>query len=76
MNWQGIRRDTDDTSMDGIIYASNVRYYSEGEIGRRRGMERAASFSGTGIVGFKTAASLTQYAVIFTTTGTLEAVAL
>ena len=65
-----------DTSPDGqgVIYAENVATLTEGEIARRSGMELCASCGAKAISPYYSAGG---YGVLlFTSTGTIESVAL
>ena len=76
MTWQGIRRDTDFTEAAGVLNAIGVRYYSDGEIRRRLGMERTGSrLAGAvlGIAHFRETSRRVQYAVDLAVGGSLDA---
>lgn len=61
--WQGIRRDTDDTTDDGAANIINPGFYIEGEIARRPGTTKFAAQSGTVMLNFYSVYS--GYQVVF-----------
>jgi hypothetical protein len=71
----GIRRDTDDTATDGALLAVNLRYWVEGEYRRRLGMERLTSIGANSAYSFWNPVN-GQFALLVTSTGVLEAVAI
>lgn len=61
-DWTGIRRDTVSTD-DNPIYVQNARYWVNGEMQRRSGLERYAQQSGMTLTNFASANG--SYFVIF-----------
>ena len=79
MTWQGIRRDTDYTALDGPLTAIGVRYYSEGELMKRRGMERSMTrLAGAvlGIAPMREPSRRVQYGVTLAVGGALNSEAI
>lgn len=51
-SWAGIRRDTTSTD-DNPLYVQNARYWVDGEMQRRSGLERYAIQSGLTLTNFR-----------------------
>ncbi|WP_206689890.1 hypothetical protein, partial [Streptococcus pseudopneumoniae] len=69
----GIRRDTDDTQADGAILAINLRFVVEGEYRRRLGLEIFDDIGSLSSYQYRHPQS-GQFALLVTSTGTLEAI--
>jgi hypothetical protein len=70
-----IRRDTDDTQDDGSLLAINTRFIIDGEVRRRLGMELVAAYGATRIGRYMNP-STGKFALLVTSGGTIESVAL
>lgn len=71
----GIRRDTDDTQADGALLAVNLRFIVDGEYRRRPGMELLTALGSVSSYGFWNPVN-GQFALLVTSAGVLEAVAI
>jgi hypothetical protein len=71
--WQGITRDQSADS-DGAMMAINVRFYTEGECGRRLSLQRQVSQSGPYGMATYGAGNGGQYLVLVDASGNVQMV--
>jgi hypothetical protein len=71
--WKGVTRDESSAS-DGAMMASNVRFYIEGECGRRLPLQRQLTQSGTYGMATYGAPNGGQYAVLVVSSGNVQMV--
>ncbi len=76
MEWDGLRYD-DSASGDGALIAQNSRFYIDGELQRRPGLESVSAGSVVESLCFATYGDLLgdQYIVLVSDTGTIQTVA-
>ena len=76
MEWAGLRYDNS-ASSDGALIAQNSRFYVDGELQRRPGLESVNVGTLSQALGFVTLGDLLghQYVIIVNALGTMESVA-